>query len=186
MMSSLSGVTATPTPNDCIPILKTGFWSLGSIPTNDDPTTIDLSQFNLASFKAINQAKSQDGKYLAFAAYSLIKGQRQSVLAIGDIAQHKAQLLHQYQAVEWGEIEIDWSPDNQWIAFLPSNAAFGDDNGIWIFSSDGKQKYFDNHPQIIDGWSENSHYLYFIYKDAYGFIDTQTWKTTEGERCSQP
>ncbi|MBN2005820.1 MAG: hypothetical protein JXA21_20855 [Anaerolineae bacterium] len=163
----------TALPDACIPFQQAPFVK----------TNVMTAPLNIAPFEVMAQALSPDEQLVAFAATGLADGQQQSVLAILDVARDYIRRLRYYQPVEWEKVEIEWSPNNSFVAFQVSNEAYSDDGGLWLFKSDGREQYHLSASLTLEGWSENSQYLYFSFEDVYGYVNVDKNQYISGPRC---
>jgi hypothetical protein len=139
---------------------------------------IDLARFELDLPQELQfgtPAWSSSRRYAAVAIIGLVDGTKQTGIAIFDLDAEKAWWVHKYPSLDWGKAELQWSPDSNWIALLPSDATFADDCGLWIFSVDGKERHRFQ-AQIIHGWSEDSQRISFQVKDFCGYVDVADWE----------
>jgi hypothetical protein len=121
--------------------------------------------------------------YLALSLYEENGDNRMSHLAVLNMKDRTTQWLFEYPSVNWSSVDIAWSPDSHWVAFLPGNVAFGDDGDLWIFEINQPTKYQYRRATSVEGWDENSKKVYFGFKDGFGFINMQNGDVTFGERC---
>lgn len=172
-------------PDVCIPVLHRG-------PIQPSVTAIyDLAWFDLAPFEVITQTQSPDGWFVAVVAAGSVDGEAQSLLAVLDIATYEVHELRRYQSLDWGDVEIAWGPEASWmqeghygLAYLVSNAAYADDNGLWVYSALDRTDYHFANAQSIEGWDDIGQSVYFTFKDAYGYVDTHRGQSAFGPPCA--
>jgi hypothetical protein len=127
-----------------------------------------------------NPAWSPDGNHIVWAISGISDGKYQTSLVLFDLTSKATQWMHQYQSLEdyqlqqWLRPWSQWSPDGQWIAFQPGDAAFADDSGVWVFSVDGTKKH-QIKTQYMIGWSWDSQYLCHGLKDYKGCVKVPSW-----------
>jgi Tol biopolymer transport system component len=128
-----------------------------------------------------NPAWSSDGSRIAWAISGTFGEEYQTALVVFNLNSKTSYQLHQYDAIEgthsiqWFRPQTVWSPDNNWIAFEASDAAFGDDNGVWAFGSNDMQKHHIGSMEVI-GWSWDSEHLCHRFKDYGGYVDVPGWE----------
>jgi dipeptidyl aminopeptidase/acylaminoacyl peptidase len=125
-----------------------------------------------------NEARSPTDNRTAVVRSRLIDGKQQSELLILD--QGKETVLFRYPSLDYGVIDLVWSPDGKWIAFVPRNAAFAIDAGLWVFSTDGAISHNRINAHKINGWTADSQYVSFQMKDYCGYLGVVDW---EEHRC---
>ena len=163
-------------------ILITVWISACSFQPSSLPTatpTVDFTQFALdlpQESQFSNPVWSPTGSFVAVSINGLVEDKKQTGVAVLDLKKDNAWWIHQYPSLDWGEAKSQWSPDSKWIAFLPSDAAFADDCGLWIFSIDGSEKHQFHQAQFMYEWSEDSHRISFQVKDFCGDVDITYWE----------
>jgi hypothetical protein len=170
--------TDSPEGNPCIPHPETD-----NVTLTRTPSQINLAQYDINMATTSEPIWSPNDQYLALSLYEQVNDKRISHLAVLDVNDNTITLLLEYQSVDWSNVDIAWSSDSKWIAFLPGNVAYGDDGGLWIFGVNNRDKYHQKRATSLENWDEKSQNVYFYYKDAYGFFNVTTWTVTVGERC---
>jgi len=169
--------SATPETNPCIFLPEKDSLLLQSV------YQTDLAKFGIRMKNISEPVLSPDKQYLALSLYEIKGDKRLSHLAVLNTKESTTAWLFEYPSVDWSSVAVAWSPDSQWVAFLPGNVAFGEDGGLWVFEINGQRKYRHKPAGEIVGWNEDSNRVYFQYKDALGFVDLQDWEVTLSERC---
>ena len=156
---------------------KTGWihrWGQGARP-------FDVTHYGLSlpdNARVISPAWSPNGNRIAWVISGFMSGKRQTGLALFDLNNKTAHWLIQYLSVNWGEFDVRWSPNGKWLAFLPGDVAFAEDGGLWIFSTEGTEKYQEHRARSIrGGWSWDSQHIIWGYKDFTGYLKASYWRT---------
>jgi hypothetical protein len=130
-----------------------------------------------------NPSWSLDGTKLAWVVAGDFDatGKRYGV-AVFDLKQETAQLLHSYQiggTDRWPSAAL-WSPDSQWLAF--NAVAEGDDYGLWVAKADGTEKRHLAQDLRSVAWSPDSRFLAFTTGNSM----RKDWITQVGNWQLQP
>jgi hypothetical protein len=120
---------------------------------------LPLDQYGLEFDKFAFPAWSPDGSRLAWKVY----GNGQTGVAILDIAQGTASLLHLYTLVAGSEIwaELTWSPDGQWLAVINQAEYADEEASLWVLRTDGSEEHHLGGLASAPAWSPDSQSLVF-------------------------
>lgn len=147
---------------------------------------LPLADFGLEFDKAAYPLFSPDGAQVAWKVY----GHGQSAVAVMDLAQKTAHLLHVYSLIGGSEIyaELAWSPDGQWLAVVNQAEREGERTSLWAMRVDGSEEHYLGALASSPVFSPDGQSLVFtqLPDDAGAFDTARVMRVEVGDWQPQP
>jgi Tol biopolymer transport system component len=142
---------------------------------NDGPQLLTPAAYGLNIDKLFMPEFSPSGDRLAWkAGGNLTTNQYESAIAIFDLQEKRAQLLHIFAPVGGGSFPeyLSWSPDGEWIAFVTFNepGAPPRQPALWVSRPDGSQEVLIG-PGYNPVWSPDGKLLVFNRSEGTPPVD---------------
>lgn len=148
----LSGVEPTaairvsPTPQATLPCrVENLFPSIAILMVDTATMAIDFGQFDLElpqspSFSA--PAWSPNGMQAVVSIQGIVNEGYQTGVALLNIESKKGKWLLSYPSLKgWRFADPLWSPNGDWIAYIPKDAAYAEDVDLRVFSADSEDSH---------------------------------------------